>query len=70
LGLVLGWLLWKFTDPKQSATAATELLYWKERLEQSRFERNLDQERMTALESERDKLKRRLKSILADKSGS
>lgn len=68
LGLVLGWLLWKFSDPKQLETSATDAHYWKERLEQSRVERNVEQDRIATLERERDNLKKRLKAAFSDKS--
>lgn len=68
LGLVLGWLLWKFGGPAQVGVTETDVQYWKDRVEQSRVERNIEQDRITALERERDNLKKRLKSVLPNKS--
>lgn len=68
LGLVLGWLLWKFGGAKQLASTDTNAQYWKDRLEQSRIERSLEQDRVVALEHERDNLKKRLRSVLPGKS--
>lgn len=62
LGLALGWLIWQFGRSKELESMAADTQYWKQRLEQSRFERNIDLDRVTALETERDNLKRRLKS--------
>lgn len=68
LGLVLGWLLWQFGRSAQVASIATEVSYWKERLEQSRAENGLNNDRIVALEKERDILKQRLRSNISDKS--
>ncbi len=68
LGLVLGWLLWKFGGPTQVGVTETDVQYWKDRVEQSRVERNIEQDRITALERERDNLKKRLKAVLPSKS--
>lgn len=66
LGLALGWLVWKFGGSGQSDSAATDAEYWKERLEQSRVERNVEQDRIVTLERERDNLKKRLKAAFSD----
>ena len=68
LGLALGWILWKFGIAKQLVTATTEMQYWKDRLEQLRAERNLEQDRFASLERERDNLKKRLRVARADQS--
>jgi uncharacterized membrane-anchored protein YhcB (DUF1043 family) len=60
LGLALGWLLWKFGGSTQSDAMTTEIDYWKQRLDQSRNERDLEQDKIAVLERERDNLKKRL----------
>lgn len=66
LGLVLGWLVWRFGSSNQSESTTTDAEYWKERLEQSRVERNIEQDRIVTLERERDNLKKRLKVAFSD----
>ncbi len=62
LGLVLGWLLWKFGGSKQIESVATELQYWKQRLAQARLETDQKQDKIDSLEREKDNLKKRLAS--------
>lgn len=62
MGLALGWLLWKFGGSKQLESMTTDMQYWKQRLDQSRLERDQEQDKKSALERERDNLKKRLMS--------
>ncbi len=60
LGLALGWLLWRFGGSSQAASETTEVQYWRQRLDQSRIERDLEKDKIAVLERERDSLKKRL----------
>jgi len=62
LGLILGWLLWKFGDADQSESESTETEYWKERSEQARLELRVEQDKFAELKQECDTLMQRLKS--------
>lgn len=60
LGIALGWSLWRFGLSKKMATLTTEKEFWQQRLDQARFERDQDQDKIKALEKERNSLKQRL----------
>lgn len=60
LGLAFGCALWKFGVAKEMDTLATEKKFWQQRLDQARFERDQDQDKISALETERASLKKRL----------
>lgn len=60
LGIALGWSLWRFGLSKEMATLTTEKEFWQQRLDQARFERDQDQDKIKALEKERNSLKQRL----------
>lgn len=62
LGLVLGWSLWRFGVSKEMSTLASEKDFWQQRLDQARFERDQDQDKIAALEKERSNLKKQLKA--------
>ncbi len=63
LGMVLGWLLWKFGGSKEAASMESEISFWKQNLEQSRLEREQDLNKIARLTEEKDILKRRLASF-------
>ena len=63
LGLVLGWLLWKFGGSKEVASMESEISFWKHNLEQSRLEREQDLNKIAALTQEKDNLKKRLAAM-------
>lgn len=60
LGLSLGWALWKLGLNQQLKTIMTEKEFWQQRLDQARFERDKDQDKIAALEKERANLKKRV----------
>ena len=60
LGLIFGWALWRFGIAKEMSTLTTEKEFWQQRLDQARFERDRDQDKIEALEKERASLKKRL----------
>jgi predicted nucleic acid-binding Zn-ribbon protein len=62
LGLALGWALWKFGVSKEMKTLSSEKDFWQERLDQARFERDQDQQKIDALEKERASLKKQLRA--------
>ncbi|MCK0122370.1 hypothetical protein MWU61_17580 [Loktanella sp. F6476L] len=61
LGLALGWVLWKFKTETPAESADTEVQFWKQRWDQSRLELDREQNKIEALEKERDTLKDKLK---------
>lgn len=60
LGIALGWSLWKLGLSEEMNTLTTEKEFWQQRLDQARFERDQDQDKISALEKERNSLKQRL----------
>ncbi|MEO9863949.1 MAG: hypothetical protein ABJO29_01080 [Yoonia sp.] len=61
LGLALGWILWKFKTETAGESTDTEVQFWKQRWDQSRLELDREQNKIEALEKERDTLKDKLK---------
>lgn len=58
MGLLLGWVLWKLSKATGPAQENPEVSFWQERFEQVQNERNFAQDRIVALEAERDALKK------------
>ncbi|MGJ8621925.1 MAG: hypothetical protein ACSHW1_04050 [Yoonia sp.] len=69
LGLALGWVLWNFGGTKKEKSLLSEKEYWEQRFKQSSIERNLEGDKVAALESERDTLKKRLGAAMAKDAG-
>ncbi len=60
LGGVLGWAIWGYGSAKQLSTMASEVNFWKENCEQSRFQRDNELRKIELLEDERKQLKQKL----------
>lgn len=60
LGGALGWVVWGVGSAKQIAVMASEVNFWKENCEQSRFQRDNEQRKVELLEDERNTLKQKL----------
>ncbi|WP_373635061.1 hypothetical protein [Yoonia sp. SS1-5] len=60
LGLLLGWLIWRFGSAKQQELMNAEIKFWRDNLEQSRQEREGELNQIEALRREKEKLKKRL----------
>jgi len=65
LGLALGWSLFKLGVSAEMKTLTTEKEFWQQRLDQARIERDQDQDKIEALENERNALKKKLKVAAA-----
>lgn len=65
LGLILGWLVWRFgTNSQQARDAAdTEVEFWRNKLEQSRQELWSEQSTIAELREEKNVLKKRIASL-------
>ena len=65
LGLALGWLIWRFGGPAQTAldSKESELDFWRSNLEQCRMELGEERNAVAALREERSILKRRIASL-------
>lgn len=65
LGLMLGWLIWRFEDDAapSAETVNTEIDFWRSNLEQCRFERDNEQKQLAAAHEEKNLLKRRIASL-------
>lgn len=64
LGLLLGWVLWRFGGISKAAidTKATEVDFWRSKVDQSRNELWREQNTLTALREENETLKQKLSS--------
>ncbi len=62
MGLLLGWVLWKLSNASSKGGEDPEVTFWQERFEQVQNERNFAQDRIAALETERDALKAKHKA--------
>ncbi|KJZ17867.1 hypothetical protein [Loktanella sp. S4079] len=65
LGLLLGWVIWRYDDgtaPTQDSHE-TELEFWRSNLEQCRFKLNNEQNKVETLREEKARLKRRLEAL-------
>ncbi|PUB19234.1 hypothetical protein DFP92_101829 [Yoonia sediminilitoris] len=62
LGLMLGYLLWRFGTAQKIASMSSDLKFWRDNLEQSRIEREVEIRRIEELTRERAILKKRLAS--------
>jgi len=60
LGVAFGWSIWRFGSAKEMKALTAEKDFWQQRLDQARFERDQDQEKIKALEKERNSLKQLL----------
>lgn len=63
LGLAMGWVVWRYGSANAVATLSSEVNFWKQNCEQSRFERDADLRKIELLEHERDNLKKRVASM-------
>ncbi len=67
LGLVLGWVLWRFGGASKQALDSinTEVDFWRSNLEQCRIKLGNEQVKVAALHEEKANLKKRLASLQA-----
>jgi uncharacterized membrane-anchored protein YhcB (DUF1043 family) len=65
LGLLLGWLVWRFGGSSRQALTSmnSEVDFWRSNLEQCRLELGKEQNNLAALHEERTNLKKRLASL-------
>ena len=63
LGLSLGWLVWSFGSSKERKTLVDEAQFWKAHLEQTRFKRDEDLNKIEQLLNDKANLKKQLASV-------
>lgn len=65
LGFAIAWLIWKFDSESARSPDAvnSEIDFWRSSLEQSRMERDKEQQVTASLHEEKNILKRRIKSL-------
>lgn len=62
LGLVLGYVLWRYGSARTMASMSSDLNFWKDNLEQSRIARESDIRKIEELTKEKAILKKRLET--------
>lgn len=65
LGIVLGWLVWRYDGVSQKAlgAASSEVDFWRSNLEESRVKLGYEQNKTLALTEEKAALKKRIASL-------
>ncbi len=68
LGLLLGWLLWRYGGASKKALNSmnTEIDFWRSNLEQCRNELGTEQNALAALREERTNLRKRLAALQSE----